>query len=278
MPAPDENGYVRAFGGLGQLKGDRMTRIVYIDESGISFREPFAVVCGVMVDGDKELVKLENHLFALVKKHIPDSDQDGFVFHATNIFSGTKYFKNEEEWPLKKRIAILDDLVKIPTDFGLPVSLGFVYKPEFRSIIPSGFLKQEPTEKDINIAAHGVAFAMCTIEIERAMREALPDEIALMVAENTDFARRSIKESHAIYRSEKQVKLLGIEIDCFPLTKIRDTVHFAEKHESRLLQLADVCAFVMMGHLTRHKLNQRFYDALKPVLLMEPKENARLPV
>ena len=256
-----------------------MTRIIYLDESGISFREPFAVVCGVMVDSDKEFVKLEDHLSALVRKYIPESDQEGFVFHATNILSGTKYFKNRQEWPLEKRIAILDDLVKIPADFGLPVALGFVYKPDFPSIIPAGVLEQEPTEKDINIGAHGVAFAMCTMEIERAMREALPNEIALLVAENTNSAKKAIKESHAIYRSEKQVKLRSIEVDCFPLTKIRDTArHFAEKDESMLLQLADVCAFTVMGHLTRHKLNQRFYDALKPALLIHPKEKARLPV
>ena len=221
-----------------------------------------------MIHGDEQLIEVESHLEALVRKHIPDEDQEGFVFHATNIFSGSKYFKDDEKWPLGKRIAILDDLIAIPRDFGLPVAPGFVYKPTFPLSVPFHVLNRELTPEEINVGSHGVAFAMCTMEIERAMREALPDEVALLVAENTNSARKAIKEAHLIYRSEAQVKIRGINVDCFPLTKIRDTVHFAAKEECRHLQLADVCAFVLKGHLTRHKLNQQFYDALRPALLV----------
>ena len=59
-------------------------RFVFLDEGGISQHEPFVVVAGVIVHGDEQLIPLEKKLDRLIRKHIPEEQQPGFVFHATS--------------------------------------------------------------------------------------------------------------------------------------------------------------------------------------------------
>ena len=53
-----------------------------------------------------------------------------------------------------------------------------------------------------------------------------------------------------------------------------DTVHWAGKKESPLLQLADTCAFVIRGHLNDRRFNQPLYSKLHPVMVARPKSDA----
>ena len=51
---------MRSFDGS-PLAGRRLVRVVYLDESGTSRREPLAVVAGVIVDGDQQMIAVEEH-------------------------------------------------------------------------------------------------------------------------------------------------------------------------------------------------------------------------
>ena len=55
-------------------------RVVYMDESGTSRKEPLALVAGVVVDGDHQMIAVEEHLERLVRKHIPETDRENFFF------------------------------------------------------------------------------------------------------------------------------------------------------------------------------------------------------
>ena len=46
------------------------------------------------------------------------------------------------------------------------------------------------------------------------------------------------------------------------------------RHESsKMLQLADRCAFVIRGHLAKHPKNEPSYQVLKPWVLAHPKSD-----
>ena len=77
---------VLAFG-TASPQGHRLVRLAFMDEAGTSRREPFVVVAAVMIHADTQLIPVEECLEELVEKHIPEGDRDGFVFHATNIWS-----------------------------------------------------------------------------------------------------------------------------------------------------------------------------------------------
>lgn len=261
---------VMAFGRMAPLEGKKLVQMVYMDEGGISQHEPVVVVSGVMIDGDRDLVNVEQHLQRLVEIHIPKKDREGFAFHAKNIFSGTGYFKDRDRWPLEKRLAILDDLVAIPSKFDLHVAFGSLRKQDY------DLGKFAKDQEQLDAIFHSFAFARCTGMIELIMRHGFPDENALLIAENNNSSRSMIKSVHAIFRDDESVKRMGLKDDHLPLTRIRDTVHFADKQECRHLQLADVCAFVLRGYLTRHPHNPRFFDALRPALYCAPPEKSRV--
>ena len=253
-------------------------RFVFTDEGGISRDEPFAVVAGIFVHGDDQLVRLEEELDRLRRKHIPEAYRRDFVFHAKDIWSGKgKIFKNREEWPLHRRISMLRDLARVPRKLDIPVVYEAVERATFG---PTEEQKQsglKPTEFEIATALHSVAFCACTIRIEQFMRAKWPKEVAQVVAEDNDQVRTMLKGTHEIFREPSKADGKLVPNSVLPLRKIRGSVHFASKAESKPLQLADLCAFVIRGHLSRHPKNAPLYRRLKSKMLILPKEEEVAP-
>jgi hypothetical protein len=222
-------------------------RFVFLDEGGISKREPWVVVAGVIVHGDSQVVPLEERLDFLKKKHIPKELQDDFIFHATDLWSGTgRIFKDRDRWPLAVRLNILHDLVRIPSQYEIPI---IFFALERSSIVFEGVDNDQFSAHEILVASHGMTFTGCTLRIEEHMRDIWPAEIAQLVAEDNDQARAIIKRSHEVVRHPKWIEQNNFDGlgRLLPLKKIRGAVHFARKAESSLLQLADVCAFFIRG-------------------------------
>jgi Protein of unknown function (DUF3800) len=260
----------RSFGG-GCLEGDRLVRFVFLDEAGTSGPEPIAVVGGVFVHGDEQIIPLEDHLEELVKKHIPTDSHDGFVFHATDIWSGTGFFKNKDDWPWEKRGHILEDLCKIPSLLDIPIIFAFRNKLEIE--FPDNI--KPLSKQDSIILSHAHVFMLCTLAIEENTRNVWPGEIVQLVAEDNGQSRAAIKQSHDLLRNSHRMRLPPEAIELLPLKKIRGAVHFAEKRESKPLQLADVCAFIIRRRLAKNDIRcSQFYDLLKPMMMVLPKSEA----
>jgi len=224
------------------------------------------VVAGIFVHGDEQLIPLEEKLEALVQKHIPKENQRDFVFHATEIWSGTgKIFKDKERWPLHKRLSILRDLARLPRKLDIPV----VYAAIERATMDFSEFENKPsTPHEKNVGAHSLAFAACTIHIEEMMRSIWSGEVAQIVAEDNNQVRRHLKGVNELFRNPDG-KLYPNNF--LPLRNIRGPVHFANKDESRPLQLADLCAFVIRGHLAKHPKNGPLYDLIRQMMLVFPK-------
>lgn len=259
---------VRAFDGS-PLAGRRLVPIVYLDESGTSRREPLALVAGVVVHGDLQMVAVEEHLQRLVRKHIPETDWENFSFHATNIWSGTKYYKDDDAWPLKRRLAILHDLVEIPQKFDLPIVFRDCPRDVPVTVPPDVVLD----ERGRDAIVHTVAFFQCVCLVEKNMRNIWPDEVALLIAEDRPAVKKTVREVQ-LWAQNKTLPRRLDQREYLPLTHIRDTVHWAGKKESPLLQLADTCAFVIRGHLNDRRYNQPLYSKLHPVMVTHPKSDA----
>jgi hypothetical protein len=245
--------------------GSKVLRFVFLDEGGISRYEPFVVVAGVIVHGDEQLIPLERELANLVKKHIPKEHQPGFVFHATDIWSGTgKIFGDRDRWTLDRRLIILRDLARIPRKLDIPIVHESYEKAKFLEDRPKSSI---PTAHEISVAAHAVAFASCTLRIEEYMRECFSSEVAQIVAEDNDQARKMIKNVHDGFRYPQRLEGI-IRNTLLPLRHIRGSVHFADKNESAPLQIADLCAFIIRGYLSKkHPLNARLYRRIRPMMM-----------
>ena len=241
-------------------------RIVYLDESGTSRGARATVVAGGMIDADNQLIAVEEHMERLVERYIPEDDRGDFFFHATNIWSATKYFKDRDLWPLERRLEILHDLVEIPQKLDIPVVFGHCPRDE-RITVPSDFTMDE---KHRDVVVHSIAFFECAKVVEKLMREFWPDEVALLIAEDRPEVRDTVRYVHSWMRSGKALGHRDAG-EYLPLSHIRDTVHWAGKRQSRHLQLADICAFVIRGHLDEHPRNPPLYSKLRPMMAVYPK-------
>jgi hypothetical protein len=247
-------------------------RFVFLDEGGISRDEPFAVVAGVFVHGDEQLIRLEKELERIKQKHIPKECQQGFVFHAKDIWSGSgKIFRDREKWPLPRRLAILHDLARIPCRFDIPIVYHTVERSKFvptaKEIERAG---REPTDFERHVAVHAEAFCITILRTEEIMRVKWSSEVAQLVAEDNDQVRSLVRGTQEIFLDpskadgplHENAKIL------LPLRNIRGPVHFANKSESKPLQLADVCAFIIRGHEADHPHNRPLYRRIQRSLAL----------
>jgi hypothetical protein len=225
-------------------------RVVYLDETGHSFKEPHAAVAGVLLDPDQQWAALAQSIDHL-KKDVPEQFRNGFFFHASDLFGGGKW---RNTWPDEDRWHLLEKLVALPRLLHVPIVLGFTAKPEERD---------EPGREGRYI--HAMAYIFCLKAADRFMREQTPpNEIAMVVAEERAEARNAIRAAHNLASSKQLLQqFFGPELcDGLPITRIKAPPAFASKEEEVLLQMADACAWVFQRHLSRRDMSERFTDAM----------------
>jgi hypothetical protein len=252
------------------LEGNKLVRIVYMDESGTGKEDTHLVVCGAIVHGDTLFGPVEDYLQSLIDKHIPADKKEGFYFHASEIYSGSRkgksasIFADRQEWPAERRWAILDDMVAIPKDFNIPICVAWIEKSEFLTKI-----KNAPPEKKLDVegskAVHACGIAVCELIVEKWMRENTTDEFAMITMENNDEVRQLAKSTHLYLKNIEDLSDYGeISAKILPFVKIRDGLQFANKSESRFLQIADVCAWACRRALNHAENADRFITPLLP--------------
>src|ERR1700752_2801449 len=176
-------------------------RMIYLDDAGLSNprHEPFVVVAGVMVDPDKHWLALERHLDAMADAYAPADQRKNFFFHATELFSGGGFFPREK-WPREERWKILDQLVTIPAKFKLPIVAGWVERANLAGKFP------ELDIATLTVNAQSIAYIICTFAAELYLREAKdvePGEVASIVLENNQQARKQIAAMHKFNRDPR---------------------------------------------------------------------------
>lgn len=254
----------RGFAGAPIDVWNRRVRLVYLDEAGISNPddEPYLVVAGVIVNADQDWRPLDQHLKSICRRYLPNYDDFGeeFIFHAKDIWQGRRYW-HHPSWTLEKRRAVLLELAQIPSRFHLPV----VYSAIERKLAHAAILRVnqsiQPSE-DTTRLVHAEAFVNVVGTVDAWIGANAPREVAMLVIEDSGKVKGTLKLIHAGYRRDP------IAADVFTTKNIVDTVHFAAKEESQLLQIADTCAFIIKRWVATQRQDvQIFFDALRPQLV-----------
>lgn len=240
-----------------------------MDESGIGKEDDFVVVCGVIIDIDKQSEAIEAHLDILVRKHIPADKQKDFFFHAAEIFSGASksIYADKTEWPAERRWKILDDLVEIPKKFDIPVCVAWTKKSAFPQTLAKAGVAEGEIGFPLLVAMHGTAIAACEMVVEKWMREKTAGEFALITMENNNEVKKAAKAAHLHMKGyaleEESGDKEGFPVHLYaPFVKIKDGLQFAEKAETRFLQIADVCAWTCRRALNKAAHSDRFITPL----------------
>jgi hypothetical protein len=232
---------VALFGG--PLEGDALVRYIYLDEAGISPKEPVSVVAGIIVHADKQW-RLAEQRVTEVFDAVPDHFRSDFIFHATSIWSDEKF---RDRWSMEDRLALLKAMMALPRQLEIPICLGIV-----RRNAPSVNLPTQLTQAQYQ---HIVAFYLCVSRADKYIRDyGEANEVATVVAEDTDIRRllratiRNIKPITMLaeYLKPTQAELASGVVkqdEVYMISRVIDSVHFVAKEDGPLLQLADACAF-----------------------------------
>ncbi len=236
-------------------------RIAYLDEAGLSTKahEPHVVVAGVITNPDTHYQVIEAHIRALAADVLGDKAKSfygkPYVFHAQDVWHGSGDFKREE-WPLPTRMALLKALCQIPKDFDLPVIFGVVAKKDRNAKL--SFL-------------HNEAYLLTAKRLEGWMDENTRNEVVAIISERCDkehMARITAFHQLIVDKSMSDRPALPHQ---FVSKHIIEAPIFLDKYSSPLLQLADVCAFVLKRKMQKCPHVEPLFDLLKGAMWHKPK-------
>ncbi len=240
-----------------KLEGTKLSRHIYLDESGISQDRKILVVGGVIIDPDREFTALEQYLDALAKVYVPSERYfPGFPLHTKDLFHGTDVW-DKRTYPREKSIELLRELVGLPAKIGLPVVWGYIKTPEFKSTNPD---RKQHMHTALN---HGLAFSLCLVAAEQFMRNYVdPKEYAWLFVEKNhsekvlEIAFRSLRGQ---YGSDELLTVPGA-VEYLPLKRIRESAGMIAKRDSIVLQLADMCVFILRSFLESRKGCEELFE------------------
>ncbi len=224
-----------------------MARNAYLDEAGISHpsQEPHLVVAGVILHVDTQWRALHEHFQGLIQEFVPPEHQEGFIFHAKDIWHGEGAVFDRakwiERWGTRDRRDVLHALCDTVIKFSLPIAWGDISR---QSVADA--LKEERDSFDSNSVtrvAFMCAFADCAIRAEQWMKKYGAAECLSLVIESNDQLKKFATGTYRELR--KDPCALQRYIDFQPIRHIIDAPSFMEKQDAPPLQLADTCAFIL---------------------------------
>ena len=239
-------------------------RYIFIDEAGTSALEPVTVVVGVIADADEHVLLAE----ASVREacgSVPKEYQKDFVFHATQVFGDRRY---QEHWGLTDRLHFLKSMMSIPRRTGMAIAVGAQWRGSIDFSWSLGALGLSLEQSD-----HLQAFFNCVSIADRGIRDnAHAREVASLVVEDIPEMRKVLKLVPGILRDnpislrKEHLRETVSDVEAgylkqsgdIRVTRIRGAVHFVEKQEDPLVQVADACAYGIRRYFAEQKFGMEF--------------------
>jgi hypothetical protein len=268
----------------GPLSEGNLVRLIYTDEAGTSALVPVCVVAAIVVDGDSQWRPLEIEMRRIIAEKVPINLRPNFVFHATDVFSGSKKI-DRTEWPQQERLDFLKEILCLPFVHDVPISVGIEFKRDWSDVVDFKNL-QIPGSKPLNNNkfSHLLAFNNCMEKADLFLRKYLNGaEIGTVVAEDlpemknilTNFglmqrgSENTFTLPSSMQRPNRMQELLGKNPEdyTYRIDHIVDVPNFVKKGKAPLLQLADACAFAF-----RHCLSKKDYGDDLLLAMLGPAE------
>lgn len=238
-----------------------------MDEAGTSQHEPVTVVVGLIANADEHIALAEAMASEAIGA-VPKRFQQDFVFHATEVFGDKKY---HDDWSLTDRIGLLTQMMSIPRKVGLAITVTAVWRD---SLDPKISASQGFSSWQLD---HIMAFKYCVAVADRNIRRhAGANEVATIVAEDVPEMRRHLNLSYNHFRdnpvhlSPHHLRETQSDIGAGHITqsgelrvaRIRKGIHFVEKADDPIVQLADACAYGFRRFFAGEKFGVEFVRAI----------------
>jgi Protein of unknown function (DUF3800) len=258
------NSGLRSFSG-GELRNGAPVRFAHVDEAGTSKNEQHCVVAGVVSHPDLQWLSINRALKDLTEEFVPPQQREGTIFHAKDIFHGSKRF-TRELWPKQRRMELLGRMANLPVDHSLPVICGTVDKSDVKwDDVKQGSHKWQAWN-------YSLAFAVCVTHFEYVLRTLCgANELGTIIAEDTPEMRQYAKFGYKRLCDPNVAweQKPGI-VNYMPMERVVEQPLFSAKDESGILQLADFVAFIMARRLNGHDDVQWLLDRFASQVVILP--------
>lgn len=197
---------------------------------------------------------------------VPPQYRNDFVFHATDVFGGDKY--KDSGWSITDRLFLLKSMMSIPRRLGMAVTVAAHWRGaiEYPSTGPLSMSQFE----------HMQAFALCISMADRSIRKyAGHREVATIVAEDVPEMRRFLRRVPAMFRDGVHLPPshlrqtpadleagYSVQAGTMQISRIRKSIHFVEKADDPIVQVADACAFGIRRFLAGERFGEEFVAAI----------------
>src|SRR6267142_501949 len=246
----------------------------YVDEAGTSKPEPISVVAGIIIQRGSQARDVQREIVRLLDQYVPPRFRPGYIFHATQLFSGSL---TREEWG-DNRWKLLTEMTAIPQRFRLPASHALVRRGTFPTDV-YGRMAAEPIRLSPHEFDHAIAFGQCIAAADKHLRKNFgTDGSANLIAENVVGMRRSLQNAVKAIRIHPQFlppELIRQDVSDVTQETIErgeeikidrmllETARFARKSDDPLLQLADAMAFAIRRWVTQLPRGDQLMIALR---------------
>jgi hypothetical protein len=248
------------------LSGGSPVYYIYLDEAGISAPEPVSVVTGVLIHADRHWRVAAEFLKSINDEFVPPVLREGFVFHAKTVWGGYREYRNI--WPKEKRADYIGAVASIPRFIPTALSMCIVRRDAYEDSPSERWSKSD--------WHHFIAFWRCMARANKYVRDwGRHDEIATVVAEDVpdkrSFLRKALKlpppewdlsPDQLILTDQDIASGTILQTNTGPIDRVIDTIHFVEKGDGPLLQIADACAFTFRRYFSDQEYGTEWVEAM----------------
>lgn len=234
-------------------------RFIYMDETGTNAYDPVMLVCGLIVQADTEWVTMSRWIKTAISR-MPARFRDGFVFHATEVWSDDEY---RAHWDAADRFNFMQAIMMAPRAAGARIA--FSMERRFQEPVPDYLNQSVPEGISVEVHRHAANAAACIYAADKFIRETgVENEIGILVVEEVDHRRRQAIRHFVdllYHRKVVATEADGTEVR-LDLRRIVDTIHYAPKEGSIMLWAADAVAYGLRRYFAGAEYGEEYAKAI----------------
>ena len=242
--------------------------LIYMDDSA---EDAGHQVIAAIVIPEEHFLTIESYLAEeIISEIVPEDMRPKFEFHAS------KMFHSRDEFSIFTRddaLKIFNNCMSIVEGAPLSVVYGAV---DVKALRGSYFSTAQPTD---------IAFRLCMEGINEwfVQKASNLDQVGILICDDTEkqHIKKNMQQAYRAYRRKwsgrKNIgrKASGTQFEDF----LHDDMYFGDSAYSVGIQLADICAFIILRHLQGHEDTEYLYQRMKPHIIserIEPRNEQRI--
>jgi hypothetical protein len=233
-----------------------VVRVVFSDETESGSAEGIIAVTAVMMNMESQWEPLEKDFASLPRS-----------WSFRREVKGSRLFRDIHKGRGKDSAETLRGICAIPVSRGIPIFSGAVDSKGFKQVKRSVLGDQKHSW-----SPYDVALLVCFNSVDSYLETVAPWEKVLWISDAAPY-RRPMKTAMTIQKVMAESNImqkLGLDSSKAFKSHLMDPIYFGDSHESRAIQLADVCCSVVSGHLLGDPIAESYYAQIKPRLVSPP--------